>query len=131
MSGGRFDYSQWQIKNIQEECIEIAEKIGDKMTKEELKDSFFWLDPDSNDPKERIHYHYLDNTAFKIRLLEAIDALGKAYIYAQRLDWLLSDDDGVDSFHSRLVEELKSHNREHKKLVKRLNKKWNETGNTK
>ena len=32
--------------------------------------------------------------------------LKKAYIYAQRIDWLLSDDDGEESFHKRLKEEL-------------------------
>lgn len=29
-----------------------------------------------------------------------------AYIYAQRIDWLLSCDDSEDTFHSRLKEEL-------------------------
>lgn len=30
----------------------------------------------------------------------------KAAIYVQRIDWLLSDDDGEDNFHERLKEEL-------------------------
>ena len=32
--------------------------------------------------------------------------LKKAYIYAQRVDWLLSGDDGNESFIERLTEEL-------------------------
>ena len=32
--------------------------------------------------------------------------LKKAYVYAQRIDWLLSGDDGEESFHERLKEEL-------------------------
>lgn len=34
--------------------------------------------------------------------------LGKlAYIYAQRIDWLLSGDDGPEQFHARLREEIR------------------------
>ena len=38
----------------------------------------------------------------------ALRTLKKAYIYAQRIDWLLSGDDDEDSFHRRLKEELKA-----------------------
>ena len=33
-------------------------------------------------------------------------ALKIAQVYAQRVDWLVSGDDGEDSFHSRLNKEL-------------------------
>ena len=36
----------------------------------------------------------------------AIHQLRKAAIYAQRVDWLISGDDGEDSFHRRLKEDL-------------------------
>jgi len=32
--------------------------------------------------------------------------LRRAYVYAQRIDWLLSDDDGEDNFHTRLKHDL-------------------------
>lgn len=32
--------------------------------------------------------------------------LKKAYVYAQRIDWLISGDDGEESFHERLKEDL-------------------------
>jgi hypothetical protein len=32
--------------------------------------------------------------------------LRQAYVYAQRIDWLVSGDDGEDSFHNRLKFEL-------------------------
>lgn len=38
---------------------------------------------------------------------EAIKALKIAHIYAQRVDWYLSGDDGEKSFLSRLEQELK------------------------
>ena len=38
---------------------------------------------------------------------EAVHTLRKAEIMAQRIDWLLSGDDGEESFHRRWAEELK------------------------
>ena len=38
---------------------------------------------------------------------EAIKALKIAHIYAQRVDWYLSKDDGEESFISRLEQSLK------------------------
>ena len=38
---------------------------------------------------------------------EAVKALKIAQVYAQRVDWLFSGDDGEESFLSRLEEELK------------------------
>lgn len=40
---------------------------------------------------------------------KGLDILNKAYIYAQRIDWLLSSDDGEDTFHERLKEELEEY----------------------
>jgi len=37
----------------------------------------------------------------------AIKALRVASVYAQRVDWLLSGDDGEKTFHSRLKADLK------------------------
>lgn len=37
---------------------------------------------------------------------DAIRSLRKAEVYAQRVDWFLSGDDGEDSFHKRLAEDL-------------------------
>ena len=35
-----------------------------------------------------------------------VEILKKASVYAQRIDWLISGDDGEDSFHQRLKEDL-------------------------
>ena len=37
---------------------------------------------------------------------EAVRALKKARIYVHRIDWLLSGDDGEETFHERLKEDL-------------------------
>lgn len=39
----------------------------------------------------------------------AIDILRKAEIYAQRVDWLICGDDGEDSFHARLKDDLEAY----------------------
>ena len=37
---------------------------------------------------------------------EGVKALQRASIYAQRIDWLVSGDDGEESFHRRLAEDM-------------------------
>jgi hypothetical protein len=49
-------------------------------------------------------YDYSDEVIMKFK--EGIEALKKAYVYAQRIDWLLSGDDGEESFLRRLEEDL-------------------------
>ena len=38
---------------------------------------------------------------------EGVVVLKKAQVYANRIDWLMSGDDGEDNFHKRLKEKLK------------------------
>lgn len=40
------------------------------------------------------------------KIKEGLDALNKAEIYAQRIDWLVSGDDGPETFLRRLKEDL-------------------------
>jgi hypothetical protein len=37
---------------------------------------------------------------------KAVSLLKQAYVYTQRIDWLVSGDDGEDDFHTRLANEL-------------------------
>ncbi|MBR5950044.1 MAG: hypothetical protein IKZ87_01265 [Actinomycetaceae bacterium] len=41
-------------------------------------------------------------------LHNALEAVRRAYVYVQRVDWLLSDDDGEDDFHERLKHDLEN-----------------------
>ena len=50
------------------------------------------------------HYKYPDEVIEKMK--EGIEVLKRAQIYAQRIDWLLSGDDGEESFLRRLEDEL-------------------------
>lgn len=88
MSGGRFDYLQYRFTEIVDA---IEQEIRDNNAEPRPKD---WFEP-NNLREETIE-------EFK----KGIDYIKKAQIYAQRIDWLLSGDDGEDTFHKRLSEDL-------------------------
>lgn len=50
------------------------------------------------------YYNYSKETLDELK--KAIKIIRTAAIYAQRIDWLVSDDDGEEDFHRRLKEEL-------------------------
>ena len=88
MSGGRFDYLQFRITEIIEA---IEEEISNNNAEPRPED---WFEP-NNFGEETIN-------EFK----QGIEHLKKAQTYAQRIDWLLSGDDGEETFHKRLAEDL-------------------------
>ena len=49
-------------------------------------------------------YEYSKETIKEFK--KGLAILRKAYVYAQRIDWLLSGDDRAESFHERIKEEL-------------------------
>jgi hypothetical protein len=105
MSGGAFDYNQYKIGYIADQIDEVIVKNGLEKTPEELKNN--WIDPEwyKKYPEDLFHYKYPDEVIEKMK--EAVKALKIAQEYAQRVDWLLSGDDGEESFLSRLEENLK------------------------
>jgi hypothetical protein len=82
MSGGRFEYKQNNINYIADQIEEVV-----------LKNS-----------KKKIDNKYPVEVIEKFK--EGIDILQKAAIYAQRIDWLLSGDDGEETFLERLKKDL-------------------------
>jgi len=105
MSGGAFDYKQYNIGMIADEVEQLVERSGRPKTKEELRDES-WRDPEwyKKYPEDLNHYKYPDDVIEEFK--KGIDILRKAQIYAQRIDWLISGDDGEESFHRRLKEDL-------------------------
>lgn len=93
MSGGRFDYDQYKIGYIAEAIEKEIENNGRKKEKKE----FSWEDD--------FYPPYKAETIQ--RFSEAVKFLQLAKIYAHRIDWFLSSDDGEESFHKRLNKELK------------------------
>jgi len=79
MSGGHFDYQQYRIEDI---AVSIDELIA----------------------ANEVSYHYPRDIISKFE--EARKTLRLAAAMAQRIDWLVSDDDGEGSFRSRWQEEV-------------------------
>lgn len=89
MSGGHFNYSQHHIEYIASEIESLIE---------------------TNDSTDNDGFHYEKETIAKFK--EAVKTLRVAAVMAQRIDWLVSGDDGEESFHRRWDDELEklSHN---------------------
>jgi hypothetical protein len=105
MSGGAFNYDQYKIGYMVDQIEETVVKNGVEKTPEDLKEEG-WRDPDwyKKYPEDLFHYKYPDEVIEKMK--EGIEVLKRAQIYAQRIDWLLSGDDGEESFLRRLEEDL-------------------------
>jgi hypothetical protein len=108
MSGGHFDYDQYKIGYIAESIETQIEKNGRRKTEEELRQEPWvnkeWLE---RNPGHINHYEYPPEVIEKFK--EAVNLLHRAQIYAHRIDWLLSGDDGEESFLRRLKEDLSNH----------------------
>ena len=102
MSGGFFEYKQYHIDEIADEIKRLIslrkqERLGVKTCKE------------INEESEHFDIEFtnsLSPEAFE-KFKEAVKFLRIAHIYAHRIDWLISGDDGEESFLEQLDEELK------------------------
>ena len=105
MSGGHFDYNQHRINDIIESIEEQINKNGREKTKEELRE---WggYDPEYYEkyPDEKYYPEYSADVINEFKI--GLEKLKEAYVYAQRIDWLLSGDDGEETFLTRLKKEL-------------------------
>jgi hypothetical protein len=105
MSGGHFDYDQYKIGYMADSIEKLIEQNGRKKTMEELKDEN-WRDPKWYEkyPEDLFHYEYPDEVIEEFK--KGVELLKLAQIYAHRIDWLVSGDDGNESFLKRLKEDL-------------------------
>lgn len=89
MSGGHFDYVQYRLNDI---VVEINKLIENNNIKDE--------------------WGYCNNFSEKTlkEFGKAISCIKKAEIYIQRIDWLVSGDDGEENFQERLADDLKNSN---------------------
>jgi len=85
MSGGNFDYAQYRINDI---IVGIEELIK------------------RNSVCDEQGYCNGFSQATLLKFEEGIDFLKVAEVYAQRIDWLASGDDGEETFHERLKEDF-------------------------
>jgi len=85
MSGGTFDYMQYRLYEIAQSIEHIIE---------------------NNNKEDEYGYktQYSQQTLDKFK--EGVKLLRQAEVYAQRIDWLCAGDDGEETFHQRLEEDL-------------------------
>lgn len=89
MSGGYFDYVQSRL------TWDVEDQLQDLLNPATVVESFSFEpveDPFSEDDRREFR-----NALYHVK---------KAAIYLQRVDWYVSGDDGQESFHERLKEEL-------------------------
>lgn len=101
MSGGAFEYNQYRIELI----IDTIQEELDNQGKEKELEYYQSTDYFEKYPEEKLHYTYPEDIQQIFK--DGIKALKIAHIYAQRIDWYLSGDDGEDSLRERLKKELK------------------------
>lgn len=101
MSGGRFEYKQYHITGIADEIEHYLNRQGKEKPKDEL-----WMSEEyyKEYPREKYYETYAEEVQEKMR--NAVKALKIAAIYAQRVDYFLSGDDGEENFLRRLKEDL-------------------------
>ena len=110
MSGGYYEYAQYHINDIANAIEEYIN--GHSLDEEDINDYIKsrWLEDKEKEyvikNKHTVPnlYEYSKETIKEFK--KGLAILRKAYVYAQRIDWLLSGDDGEESFHERLKEEL-------------------------
>ena len=110
MSGGHWDYIQYRFTDIAEDIEKLIEQNGREKTKEELKEES-WRDPDWYEkyPEDNFHTEYPEEVIEEFK--KGLEIIKQAQVYIQRLDWLLSGDDGEESFLKRLKDDLTNLNK--------------------
>lgn len=110
MSGGFFNYDQSKIRNMIDSIEHLIERNGRAKTHEELTDGYSFVG-DTNYkeyyekyPNEKFFPAYSDEVIEEFK--KAVQHLRVAYVYAQRIDLLVSGDDSEESFMKRLKNDL-------------------------
>ncbi len=106
MSGGHWQYIQYRFTDVSDDIDELIEKNGKPKSEKELKEES-WYDPDWYEkyPEDLNHHEYPLEVIEEFK--KASQAIKIAQVYIQRMDWLLSGDDGEEAFLRRIKEDLK------------------------
>jgi len=102
MSGGSFEWNQYRINDIIEYLQEEIDRNGKEIPIEERTMSQEYY---NKYPEEGFYTEHSEKVLEIMK--KAIGKLKESFIFAQRLDWYLSSDDGEESLIRRLNEELK------------------------
>ena len=89
MSGGYFEYQQYRLG-------QMADEIEDAIYKNDSEEVNEYYDKKGNG--------FSEDTIQEFKL--AVWYLKQAMVYVHEIDWLLSGDDGEETFHERLKKDL-------------------------
>lgn len=92
MSGGHFDYQQYRLDDMANDIETVI---------------YHNNSTELNTFGDRIGADLPDDIIEEFK--HAVTLLREAAIYVQRIDWLLSGDDGEDSFRTRLKKDLETY----------------------
>lgn len=92
MSGGHFDYQQYRLDDMANDIETVI---------------YHNNSTELNAYGDRIGADLPDDIIEEFK--HAVTLLREAAIYVQRIDWLLSGDDGEDSFRTRLKKDLETY----------------------
>lgn len=96
MSGGHFNY-------VQNRLLEVVESIQTEVARNRV------CFPHVGVQEWRLEYKGQRRKPETIKeFKKGIKTIQKAYVYIQRIDWLLSCDDDEEEFHKRLKEDLET-----------------------
>jgi hypothetical protein len=109
MSGGALDYIYGRIESAAEDVEQYIERLEQGEEDEYFKPHPYYL-KHYPDRKEFADEKLLKEAVLS-RLRDAAKALRVAAVYAVRAEWLMSDDDGWQSFILNTDEELEKLNR--------------------
>jgi hypothetical protein len=106
MSGGHWDYKQYFLTEVIEDLSKLIHQNGQLKSYDELKEQSRW-DRAYHEkyPEDKFHIEYSDEIIEHFE--KGAEIITQAQIYIQRIDWLLSGDDGPETFIERLKEDLK------------------------
>lgn len=106
MSGGHFDYIQYRFADIYEDIERVISKNKIEKSIKQIKDDNPWVDLSDKKQLEWYKYDYNYSKEVIDEFKRGVELIKKAQVYTQRIDYLLSGDDGEDSFLKRLKEDL-------------------------
>lgn len=111
MSGGYFDYKQYCLDEMIDRIEEYVSgrELDEEEIQEMITDKYYdddYIEYAKKHNKTMPNYYCFNKTAMD-RMRYGLKVIKKARVYLQRIDWLLSGDDGDDTFIRRLEEELK------------------------
>ncbi len=119
MSGGHFDYQQFRFSSIADDIMK--EICDNEKGYEDWSEpgSMYFDDNESGSVKVKPDGWQRHSNETLKEFKEGFRLCKLAHVYVQRIDWLLSGDDGEENFHKRLKDDLEALDREIKRFEER------------